>query len=286
MSGENLLIHSMAEFKSVTIPLLDLIQAKTVCEIGSEHGGNSHVLYDWVSEKKEERKLISIDPAPSPSFVEWMKSSDSRSFEYVPKMSIDAISEVESPDAWFIDGDHNWYTVSNELNLICNNARKNNKPMLIFLHDVSWPWAFRDLYYNPKQIPREFLQPHTWTHGVTLDNPGIIDGGFRGCGAFACAVKEGGPQNGVMTAIDDFLALHSKEFCFAHVPGVFGLGVIFDMTHPFGEAIATALMPYHNNQLIATLERNRLKNYLKVIALQDECNKLRESLMKSESRSV
>ncbi len=264
-----LLIHSMAEFAPITLPLLEAVSAKTVCEIGAEHGGNSKVLYEWL--KTKNGKLISIDPKPSHAFMQWMLSTNNV-VQHVPKLSHTAIPEVGAVDAWFIDGDHNWYTVYNELLLIREVSRKQNRPLMVFMHDIGWPWGKRDLYYAPDQIPENFRQPYTWDEGVTLDSAETIQGGFRGHGAFAVALKEGGPQNGVMTAIDDFTKKYPGEFCFAYVPAVFGLGVMFDLNHPQANLIAAMIAPFHNNTLLENLELNRLANYLKVIEWQDRTN--------------
>ena len=60
-----------------------------------------------------------------------------------------------------IDGDHNWYTVFNELEMLAAAARKAGAPLpLLILHDVGWPYGRRDLYYAPEQIPEEFRQPY------------------------------------------------------------------------------------------------------------------------------
>lgn len=260
----NLLIHSMSEFSFVTLPILTAINAKIVCEIGAEHGGNSKILYEWTQQNNA--TLISIDPKPSPAFLAWLSSTTVR---HIAKNSHEAIAEVKVADAWYIDGDHNWYTVFNELNKIREFCQKENHPFLIFLHDVGWPWARRDLYYAPEQIPEKFRHAYTREKGVTLDCPGVIEGGFRSNGSYAIALQEGGARNGVLTAIEDFIRLYPQEFCFAHIPAVFGLGVLFNVAHPHANAIATLVSPYHNNPLLKTLELNRLDNYLKVIQLQD-----------------
>jgi hypothetical protein len=56
---------------------------------------------------------------------------------------------------------------------------------------------------------------------------------------------------------------------YAHIPAVFGLGVLFDASAEWAEDVAGIVLPYHENELIASLERNRLRNYLTVIEWQD-----------------
>lgn len=265
----NLLIHSMAEFHSITLPIMDAINAKVIAEIGSEHGGNSKLLYDWAT--IHEAMLLSIDPKPSKEFYDWLGLTDNK-VKHIEETSFAAIPACNEVDVWFVDGDHNWYTVYNELKLIRETALSQNHMPVIFLHDVSWPWARRDLYYAPDRIPQEFLHPFTWNEGVTLDNDFVVRGGFRSHGSFAIAKQAGGERNGVLTAVEDFLSDYSDEYCFGYVPAVFGLGVIFNVAHPQAEQIASIIKPFHCNSLLETLEFNRLRNYLAVIEWQDSKN--------------
>ena len=92
-------------------------------------------------------------------------------------------------------------------------------------------------------------------------------------GQFAFATHAGGARNGVLTAIDDFLAeelAQGREFGFAEIPAVFGLGVLFDMNAAWSAQLAELVLPYHQNKLLRALETNRLCNYLRVIEMQDE----------------
>ena len=60
-------------------------------------------------------------------------------------------------DAALVDGDHNWYTVYNELKMLAATARDAGAPLpLLIMHDVCWPYGRRDLYYAPERIPEEF----------------------------------------------------------------------------------------------------------------------------------
>jgi hypothetical protein len=193
---------------------------------------------------------------------------------HLPMTSLEALANLPAADAWVIDGDHNWYTVYHELQAIRRISRDAGRPMLAFLHDIGWPSGRRDQYYAPDQIPTEFRQLYAYDDGAVLDQPFLIPGrGFRGLGRFAFAMVEGGKRNGVLTAVEDFLAEandQGTEMGFAEIPGVFGLGVVFDLDAEWSSAMAELLIPYHDNALLKTLERNRLANYLRVIQFQDE----------------
>ena len=60
-----------------------------------------------------------------------------------------------------------------------------------------------------------------------------------------------------------------RNLAYAHVPAVFGLGILFDADAPWAAQLAQHVAPFHNNPLLASLEENRLRNYLKVIEMQD-----------------
>lgn len=264
-----LLIHSMSEFSDIILGCLHAAKARAIAEVGAEFGGMSQQLAAYA--QATGGSLTSIDPAPKAEFLDWVQSCPA--VRHVPATSIEAMPKLQDVDAWVIDGDHNYYTVFNELRIADTLAHRDGKPLLALLHDVSWPCARRDFYYAPDQIPAEWRHPHSFDAGVTIGHPGVHEGrGFRGQGQFAVALHEGGPRNGVLTAVEDFIAEgHSEErpLAWAHIPAVFGLGVLFDASAPWAAEIAQLVHPYHDNPLIASLELNRLRNYLAVIDWQD-----------------
>ena len=125
-----LLIHSMAEFSSLILPCLDEAGAKEITEIGSEFGGMSKVLAKRASENGG--TLTCIDPEPMEGFLEWKSGQDC--VHHVAQPSLDALGHVDggpdssdnvgAADAWFIDGDHNYYTVYNDCAGSTRSSRK------------------------------------------------------------------------------------------------------------------------------------------------------------------
>lgn len=265
-----LMIHSMAEFSSLILPCLDHAKVKTIAEIGSEFGGMSKLLAQHA--KDAGGTLSCIDPEPAEGFAQWAEQETS--VVHIPKPSIEALSEgVIAVDAWFVDGDHNYYTVYHELTAIDAIQRDAGKPLLAFMHDVSWPCARRDFYYAPERVPPGWRHPHSYDHGVRLGEDGVLAGrGLRGMGAFAVALQAGGERNGVLTAVEDFLKeadTEERPLFYVHVPAVLGLGIIFDAEAEWSGALAEFLLPFHANPLIARLEENRLRNWLEVVDWQD-----------------
>ena len=257
--------YSMAMFADLIVETLTLAGAARIVEIGADYGGMSSVLADHA--RAHGGTLTSIDPEVQDGFMAWL--ADNPDVRHVAEPSLEALTRTPAADAYIVDGDHNWYTVYNELALIRAACRAAGTPLLALLHDVSWPCARRDFYYAPDRIPEAFRHHHSFDAGASLDWEGLVPGrGLHGHGTLALALHEGGPMNGVLTAVEDFIEGangQGDDLCYAHVPGALGLGVIFDAGAPWAEAVATQLKPWHHNSLIATLEDNRLRNYLAAI---------------------
>lgn len=266
----DLLIHSMSEFADIITDCMDVAGASRLVEIGAEFGGMSQILADFSARKGG--RLTSIDPAPKDEFVAWARSAPH--VDHIAGLSLDVMADLKDIDAWIIDGDHNYYSVYHELKLVDELCTRDERPFFAFLHDVSWPSGRRDMYYAPEQIPAEWRHDYDYDSGAILDSEELQPGrGFRGGGNFAWARHSGGPRNGVLTAVEDVMSelreAETRDLVFAHVPAVFGLGVLFDATAPWAEAVAQRVLPLHQNPLLASMEENRLRNYLRVIELQD-----------------
>lgn len=259
-----LLIHSLAEFSPFLLGLVDRCAPKSVLEIGSETGGFSKQLYDRCKQRGAE--LITVEPKPAKEVIALAETSDS--FHLFAGKSLPyLLQEGCRSDFVFLDGDHNWFTVFSELSLIHRAWEEKQTSGVIVLHDVGWPSARRDAYCDPNDLPKDAVRPYTYDHGVTVDSPGVITGGFRGEGSFAWAINEGGPCNGVLTAVEDFNSEH-PEYNYRSIDAVFGLGVLTRAGTREDEIVAEMIAPYQNS-LVRTLEKNRLELYLKVIELQD-----------------
>ncbi|OGC82126.1 MAG: hypothetical protein A2V81_03180 [Candidatus Abawacabacteria bacterium RBG_16_42_10] len=277
-----LLLHSMFEFWPIIEKILKLSDAKLVTEIGSENATTTKALCDWAVLDKACR-IISVDVKPDEQLLALAK--DFKQLKVLAKSSLEVLPELPVQDIYLIDGDHNYYTVYSELQKIHEKSVAHGHPVIIILHDVGWPCARRDLYYYPSLIPESFRQPFSFDMGITLDNSGLISGGFRGESAFACAEKEGGPRNGILTAIEDFMG-QNPVYEFDKIDAVFGLGIMISDQHPVKVLVTDCITSYSGNFLLSTLERNRLELFLRVIALQDEVLELKKSQDSSISPST
>jgi hypothetical protein len=84
--------------------------------------------------------------------------------------------------------------------------------------------------------------------------PGLAEGGliYRWP-----ALTEGGPRNGVLTAIEDFLK-GRDDLQFAIVPAFFGLGVIWPDSAPYSDDLEQLLARWDRDPVIGRLEENRV----------------------------
>ena len=260
-----LLLHSLSALREIIFPCLDISGARTVVEVGGEDGGFTKELVAWA--EKVGGKLYCVEPHPSEQLVELCDASDAA--ELVRDRSPAALEKMEKADAYVLDGDHNYYTVKNELETIERKSGDEGAMPLVFLHDVGWPCGRRDQYYSPESLPAEAVHPHTYDRGVTPQSSGVVRGGFRGAGEFAVALQEGGEANGVLTAVDDFLEGH-PDLALSTVPSVFGLGIIHSTSSTAGQAVGEFLRFYDSHPLLGRLEQNRLALYLRVLELQDD----------------
>ncbi len=72
----------------------------------------------------------------------------------------------------------------------------------------------------------------------------------------------------LLAAVEDFMA--ERNLGYAHLPGVFGLGMLWSRSAHWATELADLLAPFDRNPLLERLERNRLELYLRVLALQDD----------------
>jgi len=256
----DLLLHSLAEFAPFILSLLDAAEARNTVEIGVEYGLISPTLIDRARRKGGVH--TGIDPAPQPGADALFAGEHAR---LAAAPSLEALPGLPPADAYLVDGDHNYYTVLSELRLIRDAAAGRGFPLVI-LHDIGWPCARRDQYYAPDRIPPAFRQPHDFSRGARPGRPGLGRGGFRGEGAFAFALREGGAHNGVLTALEDFLE-ETPGLHLSCIAAVFGLGVL--SAEDMAQRLEPLISPLRDNPLLAKMERNRLDLFIRVLDWQD-----------------
>jgi hypothetical protein len=241
---------SLAQSAEILLPCLDAAGARSVVEIGAFAGDLTRVLVDWAAGAGA--RVGAVDPTPQPGLVALADAHPE--LELIRQTSLEALPALPLPDAVVIDGDHNYYTVAEELRLIGERAQGADLPLLLF-HDVCWPHARRDDYYDPAAIPAEHRHPLAGEHaGIVPGDPGTVPGGLP---YPRSAAHEGGPRNGVLTAVEDFVAARG-DARLAVVPAFFGFGVVWPLAAPYAEELARLLDPLDRHPVLERLEANRV----------------------------
>ena len=195
-------------WKDVLAPLIEAAEAQHIVEVGALRGENTTRM---LKDLPGQAELHVIDPAPAFDTGTPELSADKR-YVFHRDLSLNVLPHLGAIDVALIDGDHNWYTVYHELNILQDLAAERGTPLpVLVLHDVLWPHGRRDQYYNPATIPEEYRKPYRE---------------YRVDGEVVCnAVEEGGPRNGVMCALKDFLSETGRSLRVVLIPIYHGLAI-------------------------------------------------------------
>ena len=245
------------------------IDAKRVLEIGADLGHCTTRLLAYC--ESVHGHLDCIDPAPR-------FDADALAARYGPTVtfhrcpSLEALPGLQDLDVALIDGDHNWYTVFHELKLLEAGARERARDLpLIFLHDVAWPYGRRDMYYVPERIPAEFRWPYA-CQGLERGQSRLSPTS-RFNAEHCNALEEGGPRNGVRTAVEDFLHQSERVLTFHVIPADFGLGILIPETLQQNQRLLALVRFWEGEtglrRLVDFLEQERIAALAEVVRLQE-----------------
>jgi GT2 family glycosyltransferase len=206
--------------KLLIYPLLEALRPRVIVEVGVEVGAVTGPLLRWA--QANDAVLHAIDPDPNLS-VERLQAEYGERLQFHREKSLMVLGELGQVELALIDGDHNWYTVINELRTLEDSAREQERePPVMLLHDVGWPYGRRDLYYDPHSIPEAHRQPYArggLKPGRAELGPGLND-------HLENAQLEGTPANGVLSAVEDFVVGSPTEWQMWLLPGLSGMAML------------------------------------------------------------
>lgn len=279
-------------WRRIILPLYQAAGARTVLEIGAEYGNSTNVLLNYV--KAQSGHLHCIDPYPVFEATQFAEQNQDH-LTFYEDLSLNVIRKIPRVDVAMVDGDHNWYTVYNELKQLeeVHGTDPLAQPVL-FVHDLSWPYGRRDLYYNPDNIPAEFRQPYA-KEGMLPNKSALLASGGMNCHLHN-AIHEGGPRNGVLTGVEDYLAESTLNWHFLHLPLYYGLGILITkerlVASPQLSALIERFSPSEGSQaLIEQTEHLRSTDgiimqtlYRRVQAAEERIAELESQLNKREEQ--
>ncbi|NLD76560.1 MAG: hypothetical protein GX643_07815, partial [Acidimicrobiales bacterium] len=247
-------------WKDVLAPVLEAGGVRRLVEIGALRGENTRQIIEHLGPETE---LHVIDPVPAFDPAEHEREFAGQ-YVFHRALSVDVIADLPVMDAALIDGDHNWYTVYNECRLLAERSRAEGAPLpLMILHDVLWPYGRRDLYYSPETIPEQHRQPyaqkgiHPGRDELAKGLSGLNPNHFN-------ATHEGGPRNGVMSGLEDWMAEHPEPLRMVVLPIYFGLAIVVEESRLANQPELAAVL----DEIEGVEGRNRLLELGEELRLQ------------------
>ncbi|ASA55899.1 class I SAM-dependent methyltransferase [Vibrio gazogenes] len=281
-----LMNYSMANFYPLINDLVNTIRPKSICEIGVDTGFTTFILNDIC--KNFDGRLHAVDPVLDENNLP--VKSDLITY-HIEKSETYLEREIYNR-VYFIDAEHTYDALYNELNTIHKINSKCRKNSIIFVHDMSWPHSYRDVIYNPddykhKDRPRDkgYLFPTSsdfCDYGMPMFYADV-------------AAYEGGKNNGLLKAVQDFIE-ENEEYEFCKIPSQYGFGIIwnknedvdvlnqievvkemFKKIHPF-----LGLLELNRFLLISRIEYLKINNF----RLNEMITNKIESLENSKSKII
>lgn len=203
-------------------PLLQTVKAKSLLEIGADKGTHTRLLLTYCA--ASDGSLIVIEPIVTEALREVV--GDSRRVTLLAEKSQAALPRLEARiDAVLLEGDLNYHSVLTDLREIAELSQRQGIPFpLVFFANASWPYARRDMYYDPESLPA--AARHSYARAaMTPWSPGLEPGMINY--PFANAEWEGGAKNGVLTAVEEFVRDADPPLQLFLVPVNHGLGIVF-----------------------------------------------------------
>ena len=257
-------ICSMVNFFPLAERLMNRLEnISKIVEIGAENGYNTRALLDYAA--KRHILLDSVDPFLPENAKLLLQSPQ---FRFHQTVSGEYLAGNDRYHVIFMDGDHNYETVLTDLETI-DRKRKQNCIKVIFLHDVCWPWAYRDIYYGPERIKA----PHPYDYNIRV-SPYEEERSEQGLssGNYATALAEGGENNGVLCAVENFLKTTGPRWRFKSFPVLYGIGVLYSVENFSQKELNAFEIELHqqlsSRELMSVLELNRIENLCRIEALR------------------
>ena len=211
----------LAFWEDLLEPLIEALEPRRIVEIGADRGTTTRALL--AAAARHGATVHVIDPKPSFDVAE-LQGEHPEALVFHRALSLETLPGLKDVDLALVDGDHNHYTVLNELRLLERVALEGERlPPLVALHDAGWPYGRRDLYYDPEQIPAEHRRPFE-RKGMRPDFDELVEDGLNP--HLANAKLPAPAHSGVLGGIEDFLAESECGWKLFTVPGQHGLAVL------------------------------------------------------------
>jgi hypothetical protein len=222
----------------VVRPLLHEIKARYLLQIGAYKGEHTQHLLKYC--QQVDGMLTIIEPVITPELEAILAGASH--YKLIADKSLVAIPQIDSPvDVVLLNGDLNYYTAHGDLSAIEELANRMAISFPTVIHKSTyWPYARRDMYYDPDGIPVSARHPAEQM-GMTPWSLELKTGMINA--PFYNARIEGGSKNGVLTAVEDFIQVSREPLRLFTLLINNGLGIINKDGSKVEAFIKARLMP-------------------------------------------
>jgi len=261
--------------------LIEAAAPRRVIEIGAEFGWNTRELLELG--RRQGFFVDVVDPMPHPVLHEELARFEG-GYKFHAARSVDIISALPPADFVLQDGDHNWFTVYNELQLMFLRAHVAGvTPPIVVMHDVAWPYARRDMYYDATAILDGDRHPYA-RRGFVPGRSELTEEGING--HFANALHEGGPRNGVLTGVEDFISACGVDIIFRRLPFFNGLGILLPRAR-LSDAVSRTVEGFFSAESLLesceALEHDGMKARVELAVCRQHLTRRTEALMRART---
>ena len=174
---------------------------------------------------------------------------------------------TDGADVWVLRPDPNYRSA---LDLLDAVDRASHGAGVVVLHSVGWPTGTRDCYPAPDRLPPGAVHPYTTIDPALIphgDDPGAV--GRPEPGGVAWAIRDGGPENGVGTALDDHLAGRSGRSV-RRLPVGSGLAVVWRGDDVSVAAIVDDRTTWCGDAVLAVIDAQRRALTVRIATLEQQ----------------
>lgn len=275
-------------------PLCRAARPEILAHVGADRGGVEAGLERYVNDCGATlHRIVGSNRADATTEAESAEreSSAPPSVTVHRGLALNVLARLEGCDFVVLDGDPNWFTVTQQLRLLERQAARDQRPFpLVVIRETGRRYARRDGYEDPSIIPdayRQDYEPARPLHAIPS-----CDGESASPDARVAFIARGEScnGNGVLTAVEDFHAHVESALDLLSIPGFGGITLLAPQgDHPCAEAIRAALAkiapPSRLASWIAAIENARAVATERADALDSEIRRRRERIRSRWART-
>jgi len=229
-------------------PLIKAVKPSRVLEIGSEKGVNTNLLASSLCASGVELFIIEPKPEFEPSSL---NKKFGANFKFIEKQSSDCLESCLPADLILLNGESNWFFIYTQLEIIGSFCEKQGIEFpVVSVCNTGWPYARRDCYPDQSMVPEKSRQSSRTGGVVPGGKTPLPSVGFNMMAVHA--ETEGGPRNGVLTAIEDFIDSSTTSLAKLQLEGFHGITLVY----PEQLAETNAKLKYFLNSISTSKEIN------------------------------